>query len=177
MPLFGVFLQKTSKEQLDWLRKPEEVHESETLKPVVIWTLLESYKFRQGSNYIENKQAGQIADSNLLEVLVCTGLLDKVQANFDQKEDINNSLNVHHGVILLLAFRLAIIIIHCGEYQDKWCNNQIIDDEKSDPEIPNFAECTFRINEIPLKLGLIFANLVILIDILVNIVDHHFLQV
>jgi len=174
LPLLRVLLQETLKHQLDWLGKSQEMDKSEEFHPVEIWTFLENDQFWDGGYNVEDEIAREVTNGDLLEVLMSSGLLDKVQSNLEDLEDIDDHLNILHSYILFLCF---LVIIHIWEDQYEWRDNHIVNDKQGDPEIPHMAESALCIDEVPLQSVFVLADLVILIDVFIDIVNHHLLKV
>jgi hypothetical protein len=84
---------------------------------------------------------------------------------------------VQSFIIDFLTIFLDLDEIDTLEGDDVWGNEQGVDGHHGDQEVPNFAECPFCIDEIPFELWLGVDDLVLLISVFVDIVDHHFLEV
>lgn len=181
LPLLGVLLQEALKHKLNWLGESQEMDEPEKFQPVEVWTLLEDDQFWDGGYNIKDEIAGEVTNCDLLEILVCSGLLDEIQGDLEHLEDIDDHLNIHHGSIFVFKGDPFVIgtflIIDIWEHQYEWRHNHVIDDEQGDPEVPHIAECALCIDEVPLQSVFVLADLVVLIDIFINIVDHHFFKV
>jgi len=179
LPLFRVFLQETLKHELDWLSKSQEMHKSEEFHPVESWTFLENDQFWDGGYNVEHEIACEVTNGDLLEVLMSSGLLDEIQSNLEDLEDIDDHLNIHHSSIFVWLIWVLFInlIIHIWEHQYEWRHNHIINDEQGDPEIPHIAECALCIDEVPLQSVFVLTDLVILIDVFIDIVNHHFFKI
>jgi hypothetical protein len=175
-------LQETLEHELDRLGKSQEMHKSEEFHPVEFGTFLEDDQFWDGGHNVEDEIACEVTNGDLLEVLVSSGLLDEIQSDLEHLEDIDDHLYIHHGRIsewltIFGARFIRSLEIHIWEHQYEWRDNHIINDEQGDPEIPHIAECALCIDEVPLQPVFVLADLVILIDVFIDIVDHHLLKV
>lgn len=79
------------------------------------------------------------------------------------------------GDILLLHF--IPVLVDILEHKDEWSHKHAVDSKDGDEEVPYLAEGPLRVDQVPLKLWLILIDRAVLIGILVDVVDHHFLQV
>ena len=68
-------------------------------------------------------------------------------------------------------------LVDTREHEQERCDKECIHCEECDDEIPNLAESSLRINEIPFELRDAIDDLVLLIGVLVDVIDHHLLEV
>jgi hypothetical protein len=182
LPLLRVLLQEALKHKLDWLGESQEMHKSEEFQPVEGETLPENHQFWDGGYNVEQEIAREVTNGDRLEVLVSSGLLDEIQSDLEHLEDIDDHLYIHHGRIsewltIFGARFIRSLEIHIWEHQYEWRDNHIINDEQGDPEIPHIAECALCIDEVPLQSVFVLADLVILVDVFIDIVNHHLFKV
>lgn len=108
--------------------------------------------------------------------------LNEVEQNLNEENDINSHLNLYKGLLMwfdcLANFPIFITgHIDLFEGKDEWCHEQGVDDQQSNHEVPNLAEGSLGVDQVPLKLGLTIDNLVFLVGVLINVVDHHLFQI
>jgi hypothetical protein len=70
-----------------------------------------------------------------------------------------------------------LILVDIWEDQANRHNEQIVNGEDGNHEVPQLAEGSIRVNEVPLQLWLTVDDLVLLVSIFVDIVDHHLFQI
>jgi hypothetical protein len=180
LPLLRVLLQETLEHKLDWLGESQEMYKSEQFQPVEGETLPENHQFWDGGYNVEQEIAREVTDGDRLEVLVSSGLLDEIQSDLEDLEDIDDHLNIHHSLIFEFCYIFSIIsclIIDIWEHQYEWRHDHVVNDEQGDPEIPHIAECALCIDEVPLQSVFVLADLVILVDVFIDIVNHHLFKV
>lgn len=76
-----------------------------------------------------------------------------------------------------LLARLVARVVNIGEHDDKGSHDKRVDNLARDESVPDAAESTLGVDEIPLDPLLIINELAVLIDIVGNVINHHFLQV
>ena len=149
--------------------EPKEANKPETFEPVVI-NGLSQHQVRNGGDDVKEEETGDVAHSNLVEILVSPSLLNEIKTNFNQEENVYESLDILHGRVILTVF-----IVNLFKNEHEWRNDKVVDNHKSNPEVPDLAEGSLGIDEVPLQLRLIFVDLIVLIYIFIDVVDHHFL--
>jgi hypothetical protein len=81
--------------------------------------------------------------------------LNEVQNDLNEVDDVNRKLNfLQSFVIDFLTIFLDLDEIDTLESDDVWGNEQCVDSDHGDQEVPNFAECPFCVDEIPFELRL-----------------------
>ena len=68
-------------------------------------------------------------------------------------------------------------LVDAWEYKQEWCDEKSVHGEQRNDEVPDLAECSLGIYEIPFELGDTVDDLVLLVSIFVDIINHHFLEV
>jgi hypothetical protein len=141
-----------------------------------------SEKARHGGDHVEDEVPEEVVVSNRVEVLVCSGLLDEVEEDFNKVDDVESDLNLVKSLILveISAVRatwaflvVATPLINRLENKDIWRHKEGVDGQDGDHEVPDLAEVSFSVYKIPwdlldvLRLGRVFLGVVI------DIVNHH----
>jgi hypothetical protein len=70
-------------------------------------------------------------------------------------------------------------LIEIWEDKNEGNDEHVVNSEQSDQEVPRLAEGSLRVDEIPLELGVLTVLLMVglIIVIVVDVINHHFLQV
>ena len=89
LSLLRVLLERTPKQQLQWLSKSINMHHPESFEPVELETLAHDKLWDSSSN-IKPKVAHYVVLSNGFYLFVCSGLLEHVEYDFNQVDDINH---------------------------------------------------------------------------------------
>ena len=190
LPLLGVFLESTAKKKIQWLGKSIHMDHSENFEPVPFLRLTREEPWNSGDD-IENKVKAQVVLSNREQFLVCSGLFDEVKHDLHEVDDINSEFKLLQGIIVDLRFWfgswistgndlpliICTVFIDISEHQKERSYKKSVYSYDSDQEIPHFAECSIRVDQIPFELGLRVDNLVLIIGVLVDIVYHHLFQI
>ena len=183
MSLLRVLLKNASEKELQWLDKSHEVNKSEHLKVVEFESLSEENKVWNGSNHIKEEVTGKVVYRDCLNFLKSSGSFDKVEDNLEKVNDIDGSLDVLESFLAVIGgfvvsrSRWELVLIDIWEDDDEWSDKHAVDGKDGDQEVPDLAECSLGIDEIPLELWLILIDGAILVGVLVDIVDHHLFQV
>ena len=108
-------------------------------------------------------------------------LLDEVKADLKGVDDVNNQLylvQVLLGWVCCHPFTFTVLdLIYIRENIYVWADEKSINGEYGDEKVPDLAKGTLRVNQIPLKLWLGVDDLVLLVCIFVDIINHHLFQV
>jgi hypothetical protein len=110
-------------------------------------------------------------------------LFNKVKTNLNKVNDINSKLYLVKSLLTLTfwitkVFTIFIdILIDIWENKNNWYHKQIVDGKNCNEEVPELAESSFSVYQVPLKFRLTVDDLILFISIFVNIVNHHFFQI
>ena len=181
LPLLGVLLEQAVEECVEWAGQSWDVDESEKFEPVILNSLTHE-ELRKSSSDIEDEVSGQVVVSNGSKLLVGSGLLNEVEEDLNEVDDVNGKLDLDKGLLICLLSLavLAILItshVLLRESKYEWTNEQSVNRQEGDHEVPDFAEGTLGVDQVPLELRLTIDDLVLLIGVLVDIVYHHLLEV
>jgi hypothetical protein len=179
---------------MKWLGDSQDMDHSEELQDVKLdWLTHE--KAWEGSNNIEEEVAEEVVVGDEIQSWFGSTSLEEVQDDLNQEHNVESKFNLVQGVILLglESFRLTFLrprLDHCVStllfftplvhiHKDKYIrgDKKVIDQEKSDHHVPDLAECSITVNQVPLKLLLWFSSGSLILSFLIDVVDHHFLEV
>jgi hypothetical protein len=114
---------------------------------------------------------------------VSTRSLDEIKQDLNNVDGIEGEFERFHLFLGLCSRNIGLgflvpILILVRENEDEWSNEQVIHNDEGDNEVPDLARSSLFVYEIPLKLALVrFDLLHFFVCVLVDVVDHHFLQV
>jgi len=80
-------------------------------------------------------------------------------------------------IIRRINFQRVADLIYVWENHNKRRHNQIINRQNGDQEVPGFAEVSLSIDQVPLDLLLVVDDLVVVVFVVLDVVDHHFSQI
>jgi hypothetical protein len=172
---------------------------SENLEAVVFSGLIHEELGHSGDD-IEDEVSSQVILANVDKILMCSGLFNEVEQDLDQLDDVDSNLKFVKLILpgkLWVNLETANIVtsksffwsniwgysiatftfVEMRENIQIWRGKQGVDRQHGDQEIPDLAEGSLSIDEIPLELWLRIDDLVVFVGILVNIVNHHFFEV
>ena len=75
------------------------------------------------------------------------------------------------------SLRSHTVLVDLREYHYKWRCNKIVDRQDGNQEVPGLAEVALGVNQVPLDLLLIVNDLVVVILVVLDIVNHHLSEV
>lgn len=78
------------------------------------------------------------------------------------------------AMVPISATRWVTSLIDLGEDEQEWRDEECVHGKQRDDEVPDLAEGTLGVNEVPLELWHAIDDLVLFISIFIDIVDHHF---
>lgn len=184
LSLLGVLLKDASQKELQWLDKSHEVNESEHLQEIVLEALIEENQFWDGTNHIKEEITGKVVYRNGLNLLKSSCSLHEVQDDLEKVDDINGPLDVLKG-LLARVFRISevligdwvLVLVDIWEHNNKWRDEHAVDGQNGNQKVPNFTEGPLSVDEVPFEFWLILIDSAVLVGILVDVIDHHLLQV
>jgi hypothetical protein len=75
------------------------------------------------------------------------------------------------------VIRLLTSLINLLKNHDEWSHNQVVNSQNSNQEVPSLTEVSLSIYEVPLDFLLVVNDLVVVVFVILNVVNHHFSQV
>ena len=183
LSLLGVLLEDASQKELEWLGKSHEVDQSEELQPEEVEGLVVD-QIGNGGNHIKDEEAGEVVDSNGLDLLECSGPLHEVEHDLKQVDDVDGVLDLLQGPLAAIVrvsfvyfFNWVPVLVDIWEHNDEWSSKHGVNDQEGDEEVPHLAESPLGVDKVPLELWLVLIDRAVLIGILVDVIDHHFLKI
>jgi hypothetical protein len=160
------------------------VNESEYLQEIIFQALIKE-QFWDGPDNIKEEITGKIVYRNGLNLLESSCSLDKVQDDLEKVNDINCLLDLLKCLLLLARVFLGCvnigewvkILVDIWEHNNKWYDEHAIDCQDGDHEVPDLAEGSLGVDEVPLEFWLILVDGAVFVGILIDVIDHHLLQV
>ena len=113
---------------------------------------------------------------------MCSRFLQEVKPDFDEVHHVDGQLDPLE-VLLVGLFAFAVVslrvtgLIDIREHHDEGGDEQVVDCQNGNEEVPNLAECSFSVNQIPFEFGLAVDDLVFVIGVFIDVINHHFLQI
>ena len=160
------------------------MNESENLQEIILEALVEENQLWDGTDHVKEEITGKVALRNLLNLFESSCSLDKVQDDLEKVDDINGPLDVLK-CLLARVIRISkvllgdwvLILVDVWENNNKWCDEHAIYSQDGDQEFPDLAEGPLGVDEVPLEFWLTIVDGAVLVGILIDVIDHHLLQV
>ena len=113
---------------------------------------------------------------------MCSGLLHKVEKDLYKENNVNSKLNFDESLLVWLhslAYNSIFVTCHVDllESEDEWSDKEGVDNEKGNHEVPHLAEGSLCVDQVPLQFWLTVNNLIFLVGVFVDVVDHHFFEI
>ena len=105
LSLFRIASQQELHDIVQRLRKPLDVDPSEQL-PAVLFDALLEVQACDRCDHVEEEGCLKIAESDLVEVFISVGALEKVERNLKTVNNINKVFDLNQGHIVYIVFTL-----------------------------------------------------------------------
>ena len=153
-------MEEHTQQILQWFGYPEEMYDSEAFEEIEleVFAAIGVHKARYCSKDIKEEVGLNVVHADGLEVLVSPCFFDEVQEDLEYINDIKSFFDCQQLLLFWLLGRIVSIfildLIYIREYQNKWGDEQIVDDNKSDNKVPYLARSAIFINQIPFEFAL-----------------------